>query len=453
MHPVDDLVSSLPPASAYWVAFSGGLDSRVLLEALAAARERLTAPLGAVHIDHGLQVESGRWSEHCRRLCERLGIDYVGLQVDASAAPGQSPEAVAREARYRALRDWLPAGAVLLTAQHQDDQAETLLLQLLRGAGPKGLAAMPERAGFGAGLLVRPLLDVPRSVLRDWAEQRGLDWIEDPSNADTAYDRNYLRHRVLPLLAARWPTAPATLARSARHQADQVELARALAAIDLAHCRQGGGQGVPVNRLGTLSPARQRNLLRHWVEGEGLPLPSERVLRRALHELMHCRADATPCVHWPGAELRRFRDGLYLMPPLPRIDPARTIAWRPDAPLRIEEADGVLRAVPAAGAGLDAALAKRGLEVRFRRGGESLCPRGRGHRHALKKLLQEAGVPPWERERLPLLYLDGELVAVPGLCVAEGRQAGPGRPGLELRWSRFEAPGINGRGGVHRGGG
>ncbi|HHO67652.1 MAG TPA: tRNA lysidine(34) synthetase TilS, partial [Gammaproteobacteria bacterium] len=422
----DDIIRQLPPARAYWVAFSGGLDSRVLLEMLARNRARLAAPLGAVHVDHGLHAESEQWGEHCRRVCQRLGVDHAALRVDAAAAPGQSPEAAAREARYRALRDWLPADACLLTAQHRDDQAETLLLQLLRGAGPRGLAAMPRQAAFGRGLLLRPLLDVPRQALRDWAERQGLDWIEDPSNADTRYDRNYLRHVVLPALARRWPAAAGTLARAAAHQAEQAELARALADIDLQGCRVAAAEALSVTGLLALPAPRRTNLLRHWVALQGLPPPPRRVLARVTPELLACRPDATPCVHWPGAELRRYRDALYLSAPLPPPPAGLRLAWRPAQPLELAAAGGVLSARPVSGGGLDAARFGARLEIRFRAGGERLRPAGRSHRHALKKLLQAAGVPAWERERLPLVYADGELVAVPGLCVAEGCQAGPG---------------------------
>lgn len=431
------ILAGLPPASAYWVAYSGGRDSRVLLELLAAGRDHLAAPLGAVHVDHQLHSRSADWERHCRETCRRLAIDYVSLRVDAAARAGQSPEAAAREARYRALREWLPARAALLTAQHQDDQAETLLLQLLRGAGPRGLAGMPERAALGRGLLLRPLLNVSRACLAACAQQRGLDWIEDPSNADTGFDRNFLRRRVQPVLHERWPSAAATLARAARHQADQAALAEALAEHDFARCIDPGRRGLSLSALNALAPARQRNLLRFWIERQGFECPTERVLRGALAELAGCRADAEPRVRWPGAELRRYRDTLFLMAPLAAVDAARTLKWTPARPLYIAPLDGELSAEPTAGDGLDPCYAEREFEVRFRRGGERLRPARRRHRHALKKLLQEAGIPAWERDRIPLLYVDDELAAVAGVCVCEGYQAPAGGEGLRLNWSRL----------------
>ena len=208
-----------PEANGYWVAFSGGLDSQVLLHALAAGRELLPASLSALHVNHNLQPDAPAWAEHCRAVCAGLGIPYQALSVQAHPEPGESPEAAARVARYRALTGAVPAGGVLLTAHHQDDQAETLLLQLVRGAGPKGLAAMPERTTVKGVTLLRPLLDVSRDTLHDYARRHDLTWVEDPSNTRTDYDRNFLRHDILPRLHARWPAIGPPRSRTRARQA------------------------------------------------------------------------------------------------------------------------------------------------------------------------------------------------------------------------------------------
>ena len=384
-----------------------------------------------------MQAKAVAWAESCRTLCEAASISFVGLQVDASATRGESPEAVARSARYQALADWLPAGGALLTAQHRDDQAETLLLQLLRGAGPKGLAAMPVQTSFGRGCLVRPLLDTGRAHIEAYARQHDLQWIEDPSNQDTRFDRNYLRQSVLPLLRQRWPGLSATLGRAARHQADQAELASLLAGQDLALCQQ---QGTPaalsVNRLQSLSAARQRNVLRHWIANQPLPLPGERVLQRVLSEVLMCRADSAPLVHWPGAEVRRYRDRLFVMSPLQKVDNAERFEWKVGASTRLSPLAGELSARAVTGAGLQPRFKGQTLSVRLRQGGELLMPAGRGQHHTLKKLFQEKDIPVWERDRVPLLYVGDELVAVAGLCVCEGYQALPAEQGLWPDWSR-----------------
>jgi len=433
--PFQPVLSRLPPAPAYWVAYSGGIDSHVLLHLLAARRGELPGPLAAVHVNHQLQHQSGDWEIHCRGVCKDLGVGFHSLRVDAKPRSGESPEAAARTARYRGLAAWLARDAVLVTAQHLDDQAETLLLQLFRGAGPRGLAAMPERARLGRGWLVRPLLDANCEAIHAYAAEHRLRWVEDPSNTDLRYDRNLLRQRILPELRQHWPGLARVLARAAAHQADQLELADHLGAVDLRDCSIKDDRCLSVETLLELSPARQRNLIRYWLAARALPLPPQVVLERIREELCLSREDASPLVHWPGAEVRRFRGRLYAMAPLPEHDPETVVEWDLAQPLALDGAGGLLSAHPAPAAGLRRPAPGSRIEVRFRRGGETLRPLGRGHRHALKKLLLEWDVPDWERSRLPLLYIDGGLAAVAGLCVCEGFQAEPGQLGILLHWS------------------
>lgn len=421
------------PATSCWVAYSGGVDSHVLLHALARQRAELPWPLGAVHIHHGLQAQADAWSEHCRQVCAALDIPFVLLQGDARPAAGESPEASARDLRYALLRDWLPDDALLLSAHHQDDQAETLLLQLLRGAGPKGLSAMPASAPLGSGALLRPLLNYGRADLLTYAEAEGLKWIEDPSNADTRYDRNFLRHRLLPELKSRWPATAMVLSRSAELCAEAAALEEATAEQDLATAQGSGAGTLSVTALADLTAARQRNLLRHWLQLRAFSLPSRALLQRILDEVLHCRADAEPRVHWAGAEVRRYRDDLFVMDPLPAQE---TGVWELVAGGRLSLAGGELALEADTGAGLRLAE-HEACTVRFRRGGERIRLPGRTHHHAVKQFLQEQGVPPWERERLPLLYVGDELVALAGLCIAAGRTAGPGERGWRVRWSRW----------------
>ena len=434
----DTVLGQLPAASRYWVAYSGGVDSHVLLHLLAGARERLPGLLGAVHVDHQIQPQSGDWQLHCRAVCEELGLPFHFLRVDGRARPGESPEAAARAARYRALADWLPEEELLLTAQHLDDQAETLLLQLFRGAGPRGLAAMPAQAPLGRGRLLRPLLGVRRKTILDYARDHGLHWVEDPSNTDLRYHRNLLRRNILPQLRQHWPGLARVLARAAAHQADQLELADALGEEDLRRCRSERPDCLSLSALAGLSPARQRNLVRYWIQQQGLPLPPQVVLQRVAGELLDSRVDARPLVHWPGAELRRHDDRLYLMPPLPAHDSSLRLDWNLDEPLVLESAGGVLSPRRSRGQGLRRPPAGTTIEIRFRRGGEIVQPAGDRHHRPLKKLLQARRIPWWERERLPLLYLDGQLAAVAGLFVCEGFQARADEEGALLHWSRLE---------------
>lgn len=412
----------------WWVAYSGGLDSHVLLHLLAGlCRAGGWPPLAAIHVNHGLTPRADAWAGHCRRVCAALGVELVVAAVRVERRGGQGLEAAARAARYRAFTDALGGGELLLQAHHRDDQAETLLLRLLRGSGVAGLAGIPAQRPLGRGELLRPLLDCTRAELLDYARQQQLVWIEDDSNVDEGFDRNFLRHRVLPLLAGRWPGYRDTLARLCAQAAESAELLEALAGVDAAAAQCG--DTLDAAACLALSPARQRNLLRHWLAQRGLPAPGRAQLEQ-LRAQLPAVADAELCVTWPGAEVRRHQGRLYAMAPLPAPPEDVDIAWSPPHAL-LPQALGELRAESASGRGLRAGGSYR---VRSRRGGERCRPQGRAHSQTLKKLLQEAGVPPWWRDRLPLIYCGEQLAAVADLWVCEGFGAGVDEPGWVLHW-------------------
>ncbi len=427
------VLRDLPETPCYWVALSGGLDSRVLLEAMAALRGVLDRPLWAAHVDHGLHPDSGTFAAFCEGVCTGLGVPLHTLRVDARAAPGASPEAHARTLRYRALRGVVGAGDVLLTGHHRDDQAETVLLQLLRSAGPHGLAAMPRSTPWEGAWLCRPLLDFPRQALSEFARARGLQWIEDPSNDSARFERNILRHQVIPILERRWPAITRTLAQVADRQADAAAVLDAMASEDLKAVRCGCEGALSASALSLLSPSRRRNLLRAWLREAGLPPPPAGRLRELAGPFLEAARDRQPRVSWSGVEVRRYRDAVYAMPAWVAPDPVHVFPW--DVRERLALPGGVLRAEAAVGAGLQQALCRPGtVAVRWRRGGERCRPAGHPHTRPLKHLLQEAGMPPWRRDRLPLVYLGDRLAAVAGLWVCEPCAAGPGEPGWVLRW-------------------
>lgn len=435
-------LAQMPTPSRYRVAYSGGCDSHVLLHALAGLRSQLAAPLEAIHINHGLSSHAGEWAGHCRQVCHTLEVPLVEVSVHAHPGLGESPEAAAREARYSAWRGLLANDEALLLAQHQDDQAETLLLQLLRGSGPKGLAGMPKVARFAAGWLGRPLLDYPRAALRRYAAEHRLEWIEDPSNFDTDLDRNYLRHELLPVLHARWSSANLTLGRAARHQAEAAALLDDLAAMDMHQCRAEEADALRLAPLQTLSPARQRNLLRYWLAVERqLPVPDSKHLNRILDEVLYAAPDSMPLVGWAGVEVRRYNECLYALTTRPVPLPADWQSWDPVAQPRLALGDQVLLAEPARGEGLSLRqIEQHGLQVGFRHGGERCRPRGRGHRHELKKLLQEWRVPPWQRGSIPLIRIDGQIAQVVDYCVCEPFAAQDDEPALRI--SRYVTSAI-----------
>lgn len=414
----------------YVIALSGGLDSAVLAHALTVTRARHGKSLLAVHVDHQLHPESGSWNDHCRRLSERLGIEFAAETVSVDTSAGGGIEAAAREARYAALalhtgdRDWL------LSAHHRDDQAETLMLNLMRGSGPAGLAGIGLLTQFAGGWLARPLIDVSRAALVAYAAEHELRWVDDPSNKDLRFDRNYLRHDVLPLLEQRWPGVVERLARSAALAAEAASLLDELAAIDL---QSVGGRAARIDIAGllTLSDARQRNLLRHAVRRAGLPAPGAARLAAVLENLLRAREDAQPLVAWRGAEARRYRGKLYLLPPLGEQDwPAAGRALAA-APVSLGPGMGALRRSPGAARGLSDAIVERGLSIRVREGGEEIKLVGQSHTKKLKKLLQEEGIVPWMRERLPLVYAGEKLVAVADLWIAADAVS---EPGMAVCW-------------------
>ncbi len=431
-------LESLPEDVRLRVAYSGGMDSHVLLHALAQAEEvRGGRDLAAIHVNHGLHADAHAWALHCEQVCRGLGVPLEVVAVQVPEKPKQGPEAAARGARYAAFDQRLKAGDALLLAHHLDDQAETFLLQLLRGAGPAGLSAMPVQATLGSGRLLRPLLDVSRNDVRAYAKSFSLEFIDDPSNAEMRYDRNYLRHEIMPRLAKRWPAVSRTIARAAGHQAALARMARELGAEALNTAEEG--VTLSCKALSRMSPDSARLALRAWLEGRGFSPPSKVMLERILQEVAAAGADAEPLVTWPGVEVRRYQGALYVMGPLPRAEPDRVMAWDGRAPVALPQ--GRLSALPATGQGINASLCRPGnLELRFRRGGERCRPQGQDRSSTLKAWFQRRGVPPWERDRTPLVFIDGELAAVAGRWVCEGFQCAAGEKGVVLEWA--PAPGI-----------
>jgi tRNA(Ile)-lysidine synthase len=427
----------LAPSAHLKVAYSGGLDSHVLLHALCALRADHHFSLSAIHIDHDLQPVSAAWGRHCAQVCSALEVQYEVKRVKVDGVADEGLEAAARRARYAALAAALAPGDILLTAHHGDDQAETVLLQLLRGTGIAGLAAMPVQSVLGPGQIVRPLLGFSRQALHAYAQEQKLVWIEDPSNRVLHLRRNYLRTEILPRLARHWPAHASLLARTARHAAEAMGLLDEVAETDLAACRHAvahSPQALSIKALLTLSTARQRNLLRYWLRRQGFLAPATAQLEEVLMQVQTAPRSQQARVRWPGTEVWRYRDLLVAMPAQHTPDPALDVAWDLRTPVNLPGV-GHLDAVPIQGQGLSwARLNGKSLHIRLRSGGETLLLPGRGHHHALKKLLQDEDVPPWLRVRLPLLYADHELAAVADRWVCAPYLARDGEDGLKIVW-------------------
>jgi tRNA(Ile)-lysidine synthase len=411
------------------IAYSGGLDSHVLLHLMQSCQLNCRA----IYIEHGLQEASKPWAEHCAAVCAQLDIPFQSISVNAQADKGESPEASARAARYEALANQMQSGDVLLTAQHLQDQSETLFLQMLRTAGPAGLSAMPVSKAFAAGQHIRPLLSVDRTELEAYAALHQLQWIEDPTNEDQRYDRNFFRQSIFPLLKNRWPSINQTLANVCGLQAEAAELINDLAEMDAETLIDGNT--LIISHLLKLSPARQRNIIRYWLQRCQLDVPTAKRLKEILGSMLTAAGDKMPVVNWGDTEVRRFQGKLYAMKTLHAFDTNQSIEWHAAQPLVLPQLQCEVSLV-AAETGLSADVIAQSLTIRFRSGGERIKPIGRAHTMDLKKLMQEAAVPPWQRSRIPLIYLDDELIAVAGYWVAEGFKNTPGEPA----WQVVEVP-------------
>jgi tRNA(Ile)-lysidine synthase len=422
------LARHVDPGGSVAIALSGGLDSMVLLDAAAAFAARQALALSAIHIHHGLSPNADRWADFCAAQCAARKVPLTTHRLRLSRERGLSLEAQARSARYERLS--AADVDVIALAHHADDQAETVLLQLLRGAGPLGLAAMPAfRPGRPA--LLRPLLGLARKTLAAYASARDLAWVEDESNADHRHARNFIRSDVAPLLAARFAGYPTTLVRAARNQAEAAALADELAGLDAAGAVDA--TGLTSARLAALSPARARNLLRWFLREEGLRPPSEARLCEMLRQLVDAGGDARIRIGQDSAEIGRHRGRVAVH--APAAAPYERI-WEGETEVRLP--GGTLVFERSRGGGLAAAKLER-VTLRSRGGGERIRLAANRPTHAVKKLLQDARMPPWERASLPLIWSGDELAAVPGIGVALAFQAAPHEAGWTVDW-RPEGP-------------
>ena len=399
------------------LAYSGGLDSQVLLHLLSLSKLNVKA----IYIDHGLQSQSADWANHCFQQCEQLAIPFQIIKVDASAARGESPEAAARSARYAALKKCIQKYDCLLTAQHQDDQTETILLQLLRGAGAAGLSGMPVIAEFGSGWHARPLLNISQLQISDYAELNNLSWVEDPSNQQINYDRNYLRHTVLPELQHRWPSLNKTLSVFASQQAENAHLLNVLAAEDLRLSLTDESR-LNINQLNKLDDARLRNVLRYWIKSINKQIPSRAVLEQVVQQIKNNSHDSAILVGWANVEIRCFREELFCLNKITH-DATQVYNWDLKDDLFLSSIKKKLSLKKISSDNnifvLDASILKQPVTVRYRQGGERIKPAGRNGSHDLKSLFQESAVPGWQRDKIPLLYVGDDLVAVVGYWLAD----------------------------------
>jgi tRNA(Ile)-lysidine synthase len=437
------LRAAIPVASpSIYIAYSGGVDSHVLLHACTELIE-FKGKITAVYVHHGLQAIAEDWAIHCQREAEKLGVNFQLLRVKAQAKNGESPEEAARNARYQALQTLLDEKDVLLVAQHREDQLETVLLQLFRGAGVQGLAAMPKTMPFGKGQLLRPFLDVPKSAILAYAQQFNLMWITDPTNACDDFDRNFLRNQLIPLIKTRWTQVDKTVSRSAYHCAAAQDLLQDMAenlfavvrtASPLKDWQSSLGQSLSINRLKQFNQQKQQLIIRYWFKTLDLQMPSSAFIAAILTEVIEAKSSATPALKKNGLVIRRYQDTLYCLKDLPGFKNLEGLIWQAIENKVILPDNSVLERRPA-DSGIPIALWQTAtVTVRFRQGGEKIRLAGRNGQHRLKNLLHDAGIPPWQRDTLPLIYFDDRLVAVANLWLSADVQSDCLEPCYQIEW-------------------
>ena len=478
--PIAEFTGRFPSKTRFVVAYSGGADSLALLHAFARTRQSAAAEaeesmtaggkqgasggagqggclrLHAVHIDHRLHPDSQRWSRRCAEVCRRLAVDLTVLDAGARAnAGGCGDEGTARAARYEAFERFLLPGDVLCTAHSEDDHVETVLLNLLRGAGPRGLAGIPRERRLGKGIVARPALGVPRKALRAYARETGLPLIHDPANEDRRFARVTLRKEVIPVIERRWPGARTTLGRAAALGREASELLDALAAIDLGPAGGIGAGTLDAAAVAALDPARRRNAISAWLRARGIAAPGMRRVERIAREVIGAGPEAQPCMGLGAVEVRRYRGRVLLVPRDRLAVPKTALRW--PVPEAVTLDHGRLAWVSCRDGGLDDAIRGAEIMVRFRGGDASRTPGGsnpcedrpgraasaspvRGRSRSLRKRFQQLGIPPWERGRIPLVYVDGVLAAIGSEWINPRLATGPGAPGWRVVWTPWNHP-------------
>lgn len=429
---VSQILAAVQPHRRLLLAFSGGLDSTVLLHQLVQVRDTVAPYLQirAMHVHHGLSARADSWVEHCQALCDQWNVPLTVVRVQLPGG-GQGTEGEARSARYRALAEALLPEEALLTAQHQDDQCETLLLALKRGSGPAGLAAMPERLSFANTRLLRPLLSVSRADLEAWAARWQLSWIEDESNQDDKYDRNFLRLRILPVIQQRWPAFARSVSRSAQLCGEQEQLLDELLAEQLAGITQHNGS-LLIAPLIEISDVRRSAILRRWLAQHQAAMPSRAALQRIWTEVALSREDASPCLRLGQYEVRRYQGALYWISAI-NIDRDQRYVWpAPYRPLVLSGLGSLTNHAEYGGQKVRPPRSDERVSVRFKASGLQYIV-GRDKGRTVKKIFQELNIPPWQRERLPLLFYNEQLIAATGVFVTREGEA-QGDEGWYLGW-------------------
>lgn len=414
---LQDLLANTDPGKRINIAYSGGVDSTVLLHAVCQICDPEKHEVRAIHINHQIHSDAHQWEQHCLQQSQMLNVNYQSIEVDITPHRASGIEGAARQARYQAFTNLLVECDVLLMAHHADDQIETVMLQLFRGTGLHGLAGCAPSRQLGKAVLIRPFINISRQQIEDYANEKNLDWLHDPSNDSITHDRNYLRHQILPLLHSRWQGLRETIGRTSHWQNESVEILDDIAREDFGGASHS--EPLSLDRISSMNESRLKNLLRWWIRKNGYLVPSSDVQQRILNDVIFSRGDCEALVQWNECEIRKYRDNVYIQPQMPPHDPDVCYQWEISEPLFLPSLNMTLTRQDLEQAGL--LLNKiNSLSVKFRVGGEVIKPRGRGCSKDLKTLFQESGVVPWERNRIPLIFYRDQLIYVWDYWISEG---------------------------------
>lgn len=430
-------LKELDNVNKFWIAYSGGMDSSVLLHLFYLNKEKIKPQREVLYVNHALQQESDDWAVFCQKQCEKYGFPFSELKISEPCPKGESVEAWAREKRYQLIEEIMNPNDVLFSGHHKDDQVETFFLQALRGAGVRGLSAMPLIKKKKHTFYVRPLLNYSREEIKHYAIEHELNWQEDKSNFDNRYDRNYFRHNLAAVIEEKWPAYRETISRLIEHQREARLMLDELAIEDINNAKHDDGISLDVNTIKLLSEARQKNLIFVWLEQLGLQIPGSRHIEKIISDIINSDLDKSPCVNWADVEIRRYKNTLYAFKAMQNYDIDTEFTWQPKSILTIFEE--TLMAKQAKGVGISQSkVNEHGFIVRFRKGGEKIKPDNASHSKTVKQLFQERSVLPWYRNKIPLVYLNDELVAIPGFCVDKKYMAGKDEASWDIHWSGFD---------------
>ncbi|GJM04947.1 MAG: tRNA(Ile)-lysidine synthase [marine bacterium B5-7] len=431
----DLILSTFPEAKKIWIACSGGIDSIVLLHLVFSNKEKIGRALEVVYVNHGLQEESAEWGEFCRTQCKDYELPFTQLNLNEPVPKGESIEAWAREKRYALITQVMKKGDLLFTAHHQDDQVETFFLQALRGAGPRGLSSMPLFKNIENATHVRPLLNYCRQELLAYANENKLSWQEDLSNANTKFDRNYLRNNIIPSFEKRWPAYRETIGRLLKYQQECKSLMNEVGLEDLKLASRENK--LILDTVKSLSASRQKNVIFTWLQELQLETPGSKHINHIVSDLINSSSDNAPCVNWKNVEVRKYRALLYASKKSDNHIDRINAQWDLSSPLKIM--DETLVAKPEVGCGLSKEkIENANVRVKYRQGGEKIQPNNHAHSKTVKQLFQERGVLPWVRDIFPLVYVNETLALIPGVCVDVNYAAKTDEPSWQITWTGYK---------------